>query len=94
MVTITTINSSLSKAWDVTKVIYTIFYGTQIYGSYGVMNLPPINDIPDGVYIYDSEGVYTNKYNKLCHWSDKWLDPLLEEDVPKELRALALILNL
>lgn len=72
---------------------YTVFYGTQLYGEY--TDLKSIYPLPDevyqGGYLYDAQP-YTP--NGEVHWMRLDRTPVLIEDVPKELRAFALILNL
>lgn len=67
----------------------TVFYGKQIYGKYDRVTSRNLMDMPDGVYIY-----WKNHSNANKCWYLKDLTPVLLEDVPKSLRALALILNL
>ena len=66
---------------------YYVFYATLLYGEYSrSFTYKELQALPDGVYIYepeDRDGDY---------WFLKDLTPVLIEDVPKELRALVLLM--
>lgn len=65
---------------------YYVFYATLLYGEYSTYKVLPT--LPDGVYIYKPEdrgGGY---------WFLKDLTPVLIKDVPKELRALVLLMGI
>jgi hypothetical protein len=73
---------------------YTVFYGVQVVGEFRylweVRELIKVdNDIYQGGYVYLHRPKITNK-----HWFRVDGTPVLNPDVPKELRALALLLNI
>ena len=63
---------------------YYVFYATLLYGEYASLYL---HSFPDGVYIYEPKARGGN------YWFLKDLTPVLIEDVPKELRALVLLMG-
>lgn len=68
---------------------FTVFYGTQLFGEYD--KLPSFIDV--GEEVYNSAYVYM-KGKQISGWYRLDNTPVLIEDVPKELRAFILILNL
>ena len=66
---------------------YYVFYATLLYGEYDSYYLD-LHSFPDGVYIYEPED-HDGDY-----WYLKDLTPVLIEDVPKELRALVLLMGI
>ena len=67
---------------------FYVFYATLLYGEYTSFKELRAADLPDGVYLYepeDKDGDY---------WFLKDLTPVLPEDVPKELKALCLIMGI
>jgi len=69
-----------------------LFYGTQVVAEFEEQK-PVSSSIRDqfGQEIYDGGYVYAPTYNK--KWWRCDATPLLLDDVPKELRALALLLT-
>lgn len=68
----------------------SVFYGTQLYGEYAswcaLWAAEHLSEIYNGAYVYDKD-------QPLNHWFTMDGCPVLIEDVPKELRLLALVLN-
>lgn len=65
---------------------YYVFYATLLYGEYSTYEA--LLTLPDGVYIYKP------KNHSGSYWFLKDLTPVLIEDVPKELRALVLLMGI
>ena len=66
-----------------------VFYATLLYGEYPArLGWTQLNELPDGCYLYYP----LDNHEK--HWYLKDLTPVLIEDVPKELRALVLIMGI
>jgi hypothetical protein len=62
-----------------------VFYAGMFFGDYPVAELP-LTDIPEGCYVR-----YPN-----CNWWHRragWADAIPEEEVPKELLTLVLLLT-
>ena len=68
------------------SVVY-VFYATLLYGEYTINTAPPYWDLPEGCYLYFPKDPYRK------HWYLKDLTPVLPEDVPKELKTLALLMG-
>lgn len=74
----------------------TMFYGVQLYGEFDrwrdFWNSDINSEVYNGAYVYSP---YTAKVDRIdCPWYRSDCTPVLLEDVPKELRAYVLILNL
>ena len=65
-----------------------VFYATLLYGIYPLERRSQfLHEVPDGVYVY-------MPWDKDVCWYLKDLTPVLIEDVPKELRALVLLMGI
>lgn len=67
---------------------YYVFYATLLYGEYKTCGALKFNlrDLPDGIYIYTT--------NETPNWYLRDLTPVLDEDVPKELKTLVLLMGI
>ena len=65
-----------------------VFYATLLYGEYTINTMPPYRDLPEGCYLYFPNEPY-KKY-----WYLKGMTPVLEEDIPKELKTLVLLMGI
>lgn len=66
-----------------------MFYATLLYGEYAFDHrFPFLKDLPEGVFIY-----LPNEFSR-SKWYLKDLTPVLLEDVPKPIQALALLMGL
>jgi hypothetical protein len=73
--------------------LYTLFYGTQVAGEYNDLRVarkeyPVDTDVYQGAYVYWHEGAAKHKWYRMD------TTPVLMDDVPKELRLMALLLNI
>ena len=68
------------------QIRYWVFYAGLLYGEY--TDLRYLHGFPDGAYIYRPH----DPDKKYWYMSD--LTPVLDIDVPKELKMLCLVLNI
>lgn len=67
------------------------YYGLQVYGEYANTQYPGVHEVPEGTLVYVTYTVEPGFTDQ--HWYTSDLVPLAEEDVPRELRALQMILG-
>ena len=67
-----------------------VFYATLLWGEYTEKTLPPYRDLPEGCYIHYTKPGFFQGFR---HWFLRDLTPVLPEDVPKELKTLALLMG-
>ncbi len=65
----------------------TVFYATLLYGEYDKISRAELLDLPEDVFLYYRIPAVGT------HWYRKDLTPRTEDDVPKELRLLALLMS-
>ena len=78
---------------------YTVFYGTQVVGEYAntkemKLDIPVDGDIYQGGYCYLGAAHNHEWAVRGPGWYRIDMTPVLLEDVPKQLRTMALLLNL
>jgi len=69
---------------------WTIFHENQVWGEYDTLKFV-LQELPEKVIIHNSNP-NTSFFN--CTWYQKDLTPILLADVPKEIRALCLVLDI
>lgn len=67
---------------------FYVFYATLLYGTYNTSLGMRNAVLPDGVYIYEPDD------KDKVYWYLKDLTPVLDVDVPKELKVLTLLMNI
>ena len=67
---------------------FYVFYATLLYGEYTTISSALLREFPEGCYLHFPRG------NCGTYWYLKDMTPVLEEDIPKELKTLVLLMGI